>query len=498
MSDKAKEDNVNWHELDDTESDDDSEVSSESDGGKSDKEEEEKGDHRKHHGHHHGHHHHKDRNRNYNNDRGGYNKGYNNYNKRNPNSNYEKYYKNDPDFFVRVIKQVEAPHELCVKITKDRGNHKEYSQDDFSKILAGFGVENPDISFTKYGDLRATIEIDDSDQWVKIYSDLFDNLFKKVVGYVARVFYQRDIQELEAIADEETNQYFKQNNEEIKRGKDRKFKYFSNKSALSRSYNFYSDNYKQNKGYQNKNYREQRDYKNRRDYRDQKDYKKQNWNADNKKERNNPKEEEIDPSKSLSGFGTGSGPKMFFNNKKADIDSGSLKDINKSNPIAEEKKEEPIEKEKEETKETKEDTIEVKKEKEPKELELKKRNTDNEFEVGMLHSKPAKKDSDTLENKADVKLKDEEYKQKSQKPVIRPRHSVRGKKATRRPYQNRFQALIESHLDLDESNSPEKGKEEEKSKPTLIGDRPETEKYHKQVQDKDFSSNQESFGRSAR
>ena len=141
---------------------------------------------------------------------------------------------------------------------------------------------------------------------------------------------------------------------------------------------------------------------------------------------------------------------------------------------------------------------EIKEEKEPKELELKKRNTDNEFEVGMLHSKPAKKDSDTLENKADVKLKDEEYKQKSQKPDIRPRHSVRGKKATRRPYQNRFQALIESHLDLDESNSPEKSKEEEKSKPTLIGDRPETEKYHKQVQDKDFSSNQESFGRSAR
>jgi len=41
-----------------------------------------------------------------------------NYQDRNPNSNLELYYKNDPDFFMRVIKLEAPPHELRIRLKK--------------------------------------------------------------------------------------------------------------------------------------------------------------------------------------------------------------------------------------------------------------------------------------------------------------------------------------------------------------------------------------------
>lgn len=207
------------------------------------------------------------------------------------------------------------------------------------------------------------------------------------------------------------------------------------------------------------------------------------------------------------------------------MNTDSLKDISKSNPIQnEEKEEEKVVKEdikKEQpkkevessesaqtkatesskTKEEPKEKVHKKKPEEAKDVNLKRRDTDNDFEVEEVHHKTSKKDSDTLENKADVKLKEDKYQYTSKKPIIKPRHSVRGSRGNRRPYQNRFAALIEQHLDNDEASSPEKSnekKEEVKEKVTLIGDRKETEKFGKQAEDNDWNTNNLGRGRSMR
>ena len=101
---KAKD--VDWDEYDDLDSDEDhnSSSSSSSDSGEEGNEEE------KHHHHHHHHSHsgHKRHTQRQYEDKRGPKKNF----QGDPNSNYYLYYRNDPDFFVKVMKQEEPPHEL--------------------------------------------------------------------------------------------------------------------------------------------------------------------------------------------------------------------------------------------------------------------------------------------------------------------------------------------------------------------------------------------------
>lgn len=483
--------NIDWHALDETDSEDDSDSSSDSEGLKSDKEEEEsKGRHH----HHHHHNNYRDRydNRSGYNNRDRYNKrdGYNNrsgYNNRDgykqnyntgfqqgdPNSNYAQYYRNDPDFFVKVMEKEDPPHQLCVKVSKRRDeNPKDLSIEDLTKVLEEFGVTNPDITVNKYGDFRATIEIQTSEECVKIYSDLFDNLNKKMRGYYTKVFYQRDIKVLEKYGDEEAEAYHTKQKDALREKTDT--------SSYHKSGKQYNDHRHGNKFTDRDDrhgYKHNDRHGNMKHYRDDK---KPHW-KDHHQEKENA-------ASTLPGFGSSSGPKMFFNKHKktSDLGKSSSKEVTKSPPVEDskntttedsskkeiqvenndEKKEKPIEKVNPET--NKEEISEPK---------MKKRDTDKEFDIEKLHSDPPKKEHrGYVKPETGLKPKMEEG-----TAIIKPRHQVRGKRgirAGRKPYANRFAMLIDAHID-DDQESLEESNSNEEDKPTLIGDRPETEKFGK-------------------
>lgn len=155
MSDPKTKD-VNWDEFDDLDSDDDnnSSSSSSSDSGDEGKEEE-----KHHHHHHHGH----SANKKYSENRYENNRGPKKNFQGNPNSNYSLYYRNDPDFFVKVIKKEDPPHELCVKIRKKDINFPDKSKKDISDLLAEFGCPDAKIMFFDDG-FKIDIIVDDSDE----------------------------------------------------------------------------------------------------------------------------------------------------------------------------------------------------------------------------------------------------------------------------------------------------------------------------------------------
>lgn len=194
---------------------------------------------------------------------------------------------------------------------------------------------------------------------------------------------------------------------------------------------------------------------------------------------------------------------MFFNKKKSEIDTPSLKNVSKSSPV-----DSKIGEQNQEQKDTKKTNIETplepirekqdvaasqnkKTEKgvsESKDLTMKRRDTDNEFDIGTLNSKKEseQKDDHTLVNKVDSKLEEdkttEENKKDDQKVHLHSRHSERGGRGNRRAvYANKF-AAVEQHLGINNvSRSTAQSKEAEGPKPTLIGDRPETEKYEEKA-----------------
>jgi hypothetical protein len=278
----------------------------------------------------------------------------------------------------------------------------------------------------------------------------------------------------------------------------------------------------QDKGYQNKDYHNKdfhnNDFQNKR-YGGKEAYGQKQWGRgrddrgrDDRGFQNRPKYNDIvsmkDPDtvsqNSLSGFGQ-NGPRKFFNPKKEGIDTQSLHNLNKQNPIEEERHipvpevktvdqktptekldavggSKPIKDEKETI--SKEKTSEVPKElsKEEKsavpELQMKRRDTDNEFEVSGINSNKSipKEEPQTLVNKVDSKLSKPNTEEK--KEVLVPRHSHRGARGNRKPMANYYRQIwnnvTETHID------PQRHKEGVK-KPTLIGDRPETDKYDKQA-----------------
>ena len=91
-------------------------------------------------------------NKKYGNDRQGYNGRPNqNFQRGDPNGNYEMFYKNDPNFFVTVIKQEKGPHELSVKISKSERRYRQdhdprkapdLSINDIKTIVEEFGVKD--------------------------------------------------------------------------------------------------------------------------------------------------------------------------------------------------------------------------------------------------------------------------------------------------------------------------------------------------------------------
>lgn len=120
---------VNWDDLEDTDSDDseDTESDKASNDSKDNPEEEEK------------HIRYGQKGRQPYGDNRGYKSGHGGFNQADPKGNYYQYYRNDPNFFVTVIKQEEPPHELCVKVfSKYKGDLLEMTEDELYKILAQF------------------------------------------------------------------------------------------------------------------------------------------------------------------------------------------------------------------------------------------------------------------------------------------------------------------------------------------------------------------------
>lgn len=214
------------------------------------------------------------------------------------------------------------------------------------------------------------------------------------------------------------------------------------------------------------------------------------------------KEDDTVSTDSLPGFGK-SGPKLFFNKKRSEVDTKSLKDVSSSNPVEDrnipapntagvEPKLEPITETKANAKT--ETTEPAGKEEGSKvnDVELKRRDTDKEFEVSNFKSDKSmtKKDSGVLVNKVDSKaaeqdLHEDNKDQKSQKSgstPLNPRQPVRGAargatRGQRRPYGNRFRDMkeIEKHIDPSNLSRSTVGPSH-KDNPPLIGDRPETTK----------------------
>ena len=254
--------NVNWHDLEDTSSEDEGESGSGNESGDSNDhkhEEKKKTDEQ----------HQEIR------QRGKYNQGKyrDNYKRKegkfedyNRESNYEKFYRNDPDFFVRVIKLEEPPHEIGIKFrTEDKDGFMDLSRKEVESKLQKFGVEEIEWTFKTNNTLKISIFVrSDSQTAVQVYSNLYDRAAKLFPGYIVNVYYERDRAILEKHADEAAEEYYKEQNE--KKGKFDKQKY-------------------------NKDYHHDKKYE----------------------------DEHYDASSALAGFHTGSGPHKYFNKRKEDV-----------------------------------------------------------------------------------------------------------------------------------------------------------------------------------
>lgn len=139
---------------------------------------------------------------------GKFNKGYN---QGDPNGNYELYYKNDPDFFVKVIKQEQPPHEIRVKAKRMERNAIDYSFGEIKKIMAKYGAEECDVEVVSSTLYVITIIIgSDSETAAEVYAKLYDNVRKEFPGYSVSCFYQKETETLEKYADEAAAEYYKQ------------------------------------------------------------------------------------------------------------------------------------------------------------------------------------------------------------------------------------------------------------------------------------------------
>ena len=129
------------------------------------------------------------------------------------------YYRNDTNFFMKVIRKENGPHELCIKINPDHKRQgKEVSIDEVNSLLVQYGVEKPETSYMKNGTIKSTIFIDDTEKAVTTYRDLSKKLHHDIPGYYTKVFYQKDVEILEKYGDEEAAEYYKQEKEKPHKG----------------------------------------------------------------------------------------------------------------------------------------------------------------------------------------------------------------------------------------------------------------------------------------
>ncbi len=379
-----------------------------------------------------------------------------------------------------MIKAEEGPHELSVKISgrenrynrdERRPKRSDLSREDIDAIFADFGIDDTNVNFQKNGDIRVSITIEDSKKCVEKYTDLYDNLGQKVKGFFTKVFYQRDIEVLEKHADEAADEYYTKQKDRVKEKIDGGYN------------NKYEKPYKQREG--GNNY-EKRKYNDRRNDKDGK------WNKYDNKDRR--KEEDTVSTSSLSGFGK-KGPKLFFNNKKKDTDLNLINSQSakvgesheKDKDLTAETPSKPIE----EVKTVAKPAAKAEKAEDKKEAPtLKRRDTDNEFEIEDMKTE-AKESAPKPKKETEYKKREDNYEKKT--PVeLKPRNSNRGKRGKRNirgPYTNRF-AAFETHLDNSESpekDSQEEDKEDKEASTTLIGDRPEAKQFRKEGDHKRFS-----------
>lgn len=490
---------VDWDALDDTESDDDNESGSDSESGESNganNEEEKKiereyEDVRKHKGQSH----HK-----YDDYRGPKPRQQN-LSQGDPNGNYEQFYKNDPDFFVGVIKKESAPHEFSIKLTKDGQYAPDFSKSDIRDLMAEFDVSDPEILIAYSDSIRVNFFINDSEQAVKVYSNLYDKLYKRVKGYYkSKVFYQRDIETLEKYADEAAEEYYKKQQEKPTQEKSYEKSY--EKGYEKRYDKDYDKGY--DKGF-DKGFSKHKSYDQKQGRR------KDNHHTDKRRrddETHSKKEDDVVSTNSLSGFGQSSAPKFFFNKNKSEVDTKTLKDVTKSAPADESNnhikspetngqasrvpiKENDVKNENLKTKEQAEPSKSDKEIADIKDPELNRRGTDNEFEVKEMGSTKSidKNESHTLVNKVDAKLEDDNEENKGDSSsVIQPRHQTRGSgRGLRRPMQDHYSQIsrhIGGNSHLSQSTTEPAS---HKDKPTFISDRPETDKFEKQAAHQNLS-----------
>ena len=102
------------------------------------------------------------------------------YNKHNEQSNFELYYKNDPDFFVKVIKLEEPPHELGIKFRKTKPNIPDLTKAEVTTKLKKFGVEEIELAYNSQKALKISAFIrSDSESAAKIYMQIYMIMYKK-------------------------------------------------------------------------------------------------------------------------------------------------------------------------------------------------------------------------------------------------------------------------------------------------------------------------------
>lgn len=456
---------LNWDDLDDTESDDSEEAGSDNESNDSQEEEKEEkrteeqfekltkgkfGDHK------------------------GYGDRYapkDNY-MGDPNGNYSQYYRNDIDFLVDVIKKEEAPHDFRIKLQKQGPHSADLSKSDMAKILADFKVTDFELTYGKYDDIIVDIRIDDSTKAADIYYNLYKYIFRAVRGYKSRVFYQRDIRVLEKYADEAAAKYYEE--EEKKKSRPPPAQHHKEKFG----YNKHRDN---------------REHGDRRDHRD---HKNNRYRKD--EDTKSKKEEESASADVLPGFGSSDGPKLFFNKKKSELNTTGLKDVSKSNPVdvneddnkqdttqpGKSKVDLPLEPIAEKSEKQNDSKAKTEGTNPP---DLKRRDTDNEFEIDNAGPtrNPDKNESHTLVNKVDQNSshqENEDWKKEESKVQLKGRHSQRGSlRANRSVYGAKYaQQTVEKHLNLG-SDSQNSSTKQDQEKPTLIGDRPETEQFEEKA-----------------
>lgn len=151
----------------------------------------------------HHHHHHK---REYDDNKYGDSRGYKQFKKPNPEGNFAQFYKNDPAFMAKVILKESAPHEILIR-SEPLDVDSSLSVSEIKKILAEWGVDDCDVSFTNFG-VKITIVITSSEEASKLYSELYRGAFNLFTRHKSRVMYQRDIDVLEKYADEAAAEYY--------------------------------------------------------------------------------------------------------------------------------------------------------------------------------------------------------------------------------------------------------------------------------------------------